>query len=79
MYIDRQTAKLLKVTSKGESRGMLQGVHMTPDYAEATDGHILVRVPHPTCATPRRHPPTGNLWLLKPPPVKSSTLTVLPT
>lgn len=56
MYVDRQTAKLLKVTSKYESRGMLQGVHMTPDYAEATDGQILARVPHPTCATPDEAP-----------------------
>lgn len=56
MYVDRQTAKLLKVTSKDASRRMLQGVHMTPDYAEATDGHILARVPHPSCATPDEAP-----------------------
>lgn len=56
MFVDRQTLKLLKVASTDQSRVALQAVHFTPDYAEATDGCILARIPHPSGAPPEEVP-----------------------
>lgn len=45
MIIDRHTLKILKATGTDESRPVLQGLHIKDGHAEATNGHILARVP----------------------------------
>jgi hypothetical protein len=45
--LDYNVAKaLLAASSDDSSRPALQYIHITPEYTEATNGHVLIRIPH---------------------------------
>jgi hypothetical protein len=50
IVIDRAQADAVEFASKEVGRGAIESVRVTPEYVEATNSHILVRVP--SCGLP---------------------------
>ena len=45
MLLDKLALDVVELASTDETRPSINAVHITPDYTEATNGHILARVP----------------------------------
>lgn len=45
MLLGREHGVLAKVASKDQGRPILKGIHVTPEYAQAADGYMMVRIP----------------------------------
>ncbi|MEM5872223.1 MAG: hypothetical protein QW051_05110 [Candidatus Aenigmatarchaeota archaeon] len=46
VLLSKASLDLVKFASKDYCRGVLRGLHLTEQYTEVSDGHILVRLPH---------------------------------
>jgi len=55
MNINKKNLLVTKFTEKG-GRPALSGVHFTPDYTEATNGHMAVRISYPEQIKPEDLP-----------------------
>jgi len=58
MLLNRHNLSIVALASKDETRHSLQGVRVTKDYTEATDGYRLARVTVPT-GNPAEFPNVG--------------------
>lgn len=56
VLLDRTVRAALEFVSRDETRQVLTGVHITPDYVEATDSYRLVRITHAEGIKPMDYP-----------------------
>jgi len=47
LIINKHNLNVVKAASKDETRPALNSLHVTPEYTEATDGHVLIRTEIP--------------------------------
>jgi len=58
LLLNKQSLEMVAFASKNQSRYHMNSLHVTKDYVEATNGHILVRLSHPKTADPDEFPVT---------------------
>lgn len=58
LLLNKASLEVVAFASKNQSRYNTNSLHVTKDYVEATDGHILVRLSHPKTADPDEFPVT---------------------
>ena len=61
VLLSKAQADLKSFASKDASRFALGNIHVTSEYAEATDGHILLRVPHDGRMDPCEFPAVNGI------------------
>lgn len=56
VLLDKTIRAALEFVSRDETRAVLTGIHITPDYVEATDSYRLVRITHAEGIKPMDYP-----------------------